>query len=67
MLDNDDLDFAILAWPSEGWVIGILGVIVILILAAVVASNEDTCAKKHCERGNPVLMKHGCLCVEKAE
>ncbi len=66
MLDDDDLDFAILAWPSGGWILGILGVIVIVVMAIIVSGNKDECAKRHCERGTPILAHHECLCVEKA-
>jgi hypothetical protein len=66
MIDDDDVDFAVLAWPSGGWVLAIIGAIVIIALLVVVERNKEECAAKHCDRGNPMLIKHECLCVEKA-
>lgn len=67
MLDDSDIDFTILAWPTGGWIIGLLGFIVVVVMVLIVTGNEKECATKHCERGTAVLMHHECLCVEKPE
>lgn len=67
MLDDNDLEFTALAWPNGGWILGILGVAVVVIMAIIVSGNHEECAKKHCDKGTPVLMENECLCVEKAQ
>jgi hypothetical protein len=62
MLDDDDLDFALLASPAS-W----LGVIIIVIVAVLVFQNRKECSQMHCEHGTPKLAAHECLCVEVAK
>lgn len=66
MLDDDDVDFAILMWPSGGWVVGILGFILIVVMLLIVQNNKNECSEMRCARGgSPILMHHECLCVER--
>jgi hypothetical protein len=62
MLDNDDLDFAILASPAS-WI----GLIVIIVVLIIVLKNHDECSKMTCERGKPTLVENDCHCLEKAK
>lgn len=69
MLDDDDLDFAILAAP--GWGVGIVLAVVALLgiaaIAFVVHRNHDECARRHCPDGQaPRLTSNACLCVTEA-
>lgn len=65
MLDDDDIDFAILAWPDGGWILFVIGVIAIIVMAVIVDGNKKECAAKHCEHGVGMLANHECVCVEK--
>lgn len=66
MLDDSDLDFVILGWPSGGWIITVLGLIIFVVVLFIVSGNKDECAKKHCANGaTSQLLNHECLCVEK--
>lgn len=65
VLDDDDLDFTILACPSEGWVVSILGLMLVIFVAIAVSKNKSECAAKTCEHGSPILAHHECLCVER--
>jgi hypothetical protein len=67
MLDDDDVEFVALAWSGGGWVIGVLGIIVLVIMMVIVSGNKDDCAKLSCPHGSPKLMEHECLCVDKAQ
>lgn len=61
MLDEDDLDFAILVGPG-GW----FGILLVIIIAIFVYRNTEECEARHCDHGKPVLMRHECLCVDEA-
>jgi hypothetical protein len=71
MIDDDDVEFAILASPvGEGagcfWSVVFVLIIVALIIAA--AMNNDECGKRHCpDGGRPKLLKNECLCVTEAK
>ncbi len=67
MIDDDDVDFAILASnPTTG--IGVIITIVLIVVLAVVAShNKEECSTRHCDHGHPALIKGQCLCVEAAQ
>lgn len=69
MLDDDDLDFAILAsgGGGGGWLSFLLGLAVVIAVACAVSDNHRECEQKHCDRGTPVLTAHECLCVERAK
>jgi hypothetical protein len=62
MIDDSDVDFAVLAAPG-----GIVGVIIILVVAYFACTNKEDCMKRHCDRGHPVLTAHECLCLESAK
>ena len=62
MIDYDDAgDFAMFG-P-----VGIVGLIIVIILFVCASMNDDDCQKKKCANGEPRLMNHDCLCVEKAK
>lgn len=66
MLDDDDVDFFILAQPNGGgWLLGVICLIILVVMVVIVSGNKDECAKLHCEHGTPILAHHECLCVEK--
>ena len=68
MLDEEDLDFAILSSVSGGgggWLWGLICLVAFVVLAIVVAMNEDECAKKHCAHGKGMLVHHECICADK--
>lgn len=74
MLDDDDLDFAVLVGPvgngsgCVGITLFLISLAVIIAIAVVVSQNHDECAKRTCpERQKPVLMHHECLCVTEAK
>lgn len=63
MLDNDDLDFAILASPAS-WV----GLLIIVVVLIIVLMNHGECSEKECPNGQkPVLTENDCYCLEKAK
>lgn len=68
MLDDSDLDFAILSTGGGGGLFGIIfGICIIVIIAIAVSNNKDECSKMHCPDGQaPKLMAHECLCVTRA-
>ena len=69
MLDNDDLDFTILATSGNGGgcIGALLGLIVVIVVWYFVDQNRQECAELHCDRGTPQLMNHQCLCAEQAK
>ena len=69
MIDDNDVDFAILATTSSsggcGW--SILGLILIAALAIAASMNSNECGKQTCPPGtSPRLLDHACLCVAEA-
>ena len=69
MLDDDDLDLAIITstGPGGGCIGAVVSIIVIGVVAYYVSQNKAECAEKHCDHGTPILTNHQCLCVEKAK
>lgn len=69
MIDDDDVDFASFAWPAGGLFISLLGLVVIILLWYTADKNKTECAAMKCKMmsASPKLIKHECLCVEKAE
>lgn len=68
MIDHDDVDdVGLVAMLSSGSLF-VAAVILMLILAYVVAKNEDECAAKTCPVGmSSKLADNDCLCVMKAK
>lgn len=63
MMDGDDLEFAALVAPA-----GILGLIIVIVVAIIVWNNEVDCSKMSCADGKQArLMENACLCVEVAQ
>jgi hypothetical protein len=68
MIDDNDVEIAILFWPSGGWIGFFLGIIVIGILAFVACQNDQECEAKSCPNGGVArLMDHECVCVERPQ
>jgi hypothetical protein len=65
MIDDEDADLILWAWPSGGWLWTLLGLIVAGIFYWVAASNSDDCSKKTCPHPGETarLMSHECVCV----
>ena len=63
MFDDDDVDFAILAFNPKtlGGIIALL--ILVVILMVIVKNNKEECSQKHCETGISRLIENQCLCV----
>ncbi len=67
MTDDDDVMWAVILGPDGArWWISLIFIAILIGLWVVVSNNHAECAKMQCEKGQPVLMKHECLCVEKA-
>jgi hypothetical protein len=68
MMDDDDVEWVAILWPTGGWLISIIGLIVLVVMLVVVSGNKDDCARLQCSSGKtPKLMQHECLCVELAK
>jgi hypothetical protein len=66
MLDSDDAEsFFLMALFTNGPA-GIVLLVIALAVAYAVSQNEDECANRHCDHGEPVLMENECRCVENA-
>lgn len=72
MLDDSDVDFAILSGPS-GWgggagcIFSLIWLAIVIIILVVVMDNHEECGQMKCPEGQvPKLMSHECLCVTKA-
>lgn len=66
MIDDSDVDFAILAsMGTRGWVSVVFAVAAFVLMVAR-CSSEDECGKRHCDKGKPTVVAHECVCVEKA-
>ena len=65
MLDTDDIDFTILAWPVTGWRGLILLLVIVGALVVIVVGNERDCAARTCATGHGALVDGECLCVER--
>jgi len=68
MIDDSDVDFAILMGPGKTLGGFIAWVIIVILLAFFAYQNGEECAQKHCPNGGvPRLMEHECLCVGEAQ
>lgn len=67
MIDDDDVDFAILAFNPITGIGTVIAIVLIVALAVVASRNKDECAARHCNAGHPALIKGQCLCVEAAQ
>jgi hypothetical protein len=66
MIDDDDVDFAILASnPTTGFGLVIV-IAVVAVLAYMAHTNKVECSARHCDTGHPALIKGECLCAETA-
>lgn len=63
MIDDDDVTFAILAWPAIGPISAVLFVALVLFLAYQASENERECQAKVCDRGAAQLLEGNCVCV----
>jgi len=62
MIDDDDVTLWVLGGPG-----GIFGLLIFIFMMYAACENTKECSQKKCDHGSPVLMKHECLCVEKAK
>jgi len=67
MLDDDDAMFATLAWQPTSLLGLVVGGIILALIWFQACSNAGECGKRHCEHGKPQLVKHECICTERAE
>lgn len=51
MLDDNDVDFAILASNPKSWLGFLLFIIIVVLLVIVVQDNKKECAAKTCPAG----------------
>ena len=66
MLDDSDVDFAILISNPKSWLGLAAFIIFIVVLVIVVQGNKDECEAKTCATGQVGrLLNHECLCVSK--
>lgn len=66
MIDDDDVEFTVFAWPGGGWLLSLIGLALIVWMLVEVSRNKEECAQRHCDHGTAILAEHECLCVEKA-
>lgn len=69
MIDDDDVDFAILAGPGSGpgWYVA-LWLLLIVGLAAVAINNDEECTQRKCQAGQLArLLDHECVCVSEPQ
>ena len=64
MIDNDDIGWFVLLWPP---VLCFFGLFFLVMLTFKSCQDTDECSKKHCGKGNPVVMHDQCLCTELAK
>jgi len=67
MIDDSDVDFALLSLPggSFGWMLIVVSIIVVLMVAAM--SNNEECESRRCPEGSvSKLLDHECICVVEA-
>jgi hypothetical protein len=64
VIDDEDVDFAILVWPSGGWLMSLLGIVVFVVLAWFAWHNDADCQQRACPGGGAAkLLDHECVCV----
>lgn len=63
MIDDHDIDFAILSTPG-GLIGSVVTLAIVIVLCLIVRDNRIECESHHCERGKPMLIEHECACVE---
>jgi hypothetical protein len=66
MIDNDDVEFAVLAWPVMGpWSL-VIGIVVIGVMAFIACGNEEECSKRECGKdAKAMIVNDECVCVGK--
>lgn len=68
MIDDNDLDFLVLAFNPRSLLGGIVCAVILIVVYLVVQDNHAECEAKHCPDGQkPALMAHECLCVTEAK
>lgn len=68
MIDHEDSDgFIFASMISESPILVTVLIILAIVFAVIAYRNEDECKKMKCTDGStPVLMDHGCKCVQNA-
>lgn len=67
MLDENDVDLAVVSGMGAVGAFGIVFVVLAIIISIIVYDNKNECAQKKCDFGHPELVNHDCYCVEKAK
>jgi hypothetical protein len=63
VIDWDDVELALGVVP-----LCLLGLVVVLVVTCIAFGNSKECAQKACPNGGqPRLLQHECLCLEKAQ
>lgn len=68
MLDDSDIDDVVelgVLMPNSAPGC-LLWIALLIVVAVLVARNREECAALHCPEGEPTLLNHECLCVQKA-
>lgn len=63
--DSDSEDFMLLSFLVDG-PIGWVALVLALCVAAIALSNRRDCSKRTCAHGEPAVVQHECVCLEKA-
>lgn len=63
MIDDDDIEWALLFSSPTGCIGTLMLILFLIVLSFIVSQNKAECAEKHCERGTSQLIDHRCLCV----
>lgn len=67
MIDDDDVAWVALLWPSDNPILAVIGIFVVCGFAYVACQNDNECHAKTCEHGEPQLLKGECVCTERAK
>lgn len=67
MIDDDDVTFFALSASPVGPIGFVVCIAIMIVLGCIAASNADDCAQMKCATGEPKVIKHECLCVERAK
>jgi hypothetical protein len=67
VIDWDDVSFTALVWPVGGFVLGVVGIVVVCLLATVAWQNEQDCLGRRCQTpAHAQLFRGECFCVSDA-
>jgi hypothetical protein len=67
MIDDDDVDFSILASEPTTWLGAVLTIVLVVTIAVIASNNKDECAQRKCDVGHPAVVSHECMCVTESK